>query len=166
MNVPRTIETAMAAVLREHAEIGENVVIRAFQSLASDGSWNINKDRKFPCLDIRCSPPSIMDGQCQSYAECHILCATKIDDDKDHETLSALYEETQACADRLFSQFRKRTDGAELSQLKADLAADLGTDFEFSALIYGEPIAPSMSETGINTIGIRLRVVFIRKDFI
>ncbi len=166
MNVPRTIETAIAAVLREHAELGENVVIRAWQSLASDGSWNKNRDRQFPCLDVRCAPPTIMEGQCESVAECSILCATKVDDDKDHETISALYGEVQAAVDRMFSQFRKRADGAELAKFKAALSDDLGANFAFGGILYGEPIAPSMSDSGINTIGIRVRVIFIRKDFI
>jgi len=166
MNIPRSIEVSVSAILREYAELGPGVVIRAWQSIQADGSVDEKKDREFPMVDVRCSPPSIMDGQCQCAAECSVLFATKTDDDKNHEQISALYAAGQGCVDRLFSQFRKHTDGAELSKLKSDLAADLGADFEFSALIYGEPIAPSMSETGINTIGIRLRVVFIRKDFI
>ena len=165
MNVPRTIETAMAAVLREHAEIGENVVIRAFQSLSSDGSWNKNRDRQFPCLDVRCAPPTIMEGQCESVAECSILCATKIDENKDHETLSAIYGEVQSCTDRMFSQFCKRSDGTELAKFKAAMGGDLGSNFVFSGLLYGEPIAP-YTDGGVSVIGVRLRVIFIRKDFI
>ena len=165
MNIPKAIEIAFCDVMRQHSQLGEGVVLRAFQALDADGSWTATGDRKFPCVDVRCAPATVTEGQCTCFAECSILFCSKIDDDRNHATISGLYEAGQATIDAMFSQARKRSDGAELSQFKADLSSALGTDFEFSGLLMSDPVAP-YTEAGISIIGLRVRVVFIRKDFI
>jgi hypothetical protein len=165
MNIPRAIETAFCEVLRARAEIGAGTVLRSWQSLNADAAWTENKDRKFPCVDVRCSPPAHPDAMPNGSAECALLFCSKIDDDRTHAKVSELYEAGQSILDAMFSQFRKRTDGEELTQFKASLAESLGDDFEFSAIQWGDPVAP-YTDAGISIIGLRVRVVFIRKNYI
>lgn len=169
MNVPKAIELVMAETIRKYAEMGEDVTIRAWQSLAADGSWQDNPDRKFPMIDVRCSPPQSDDNQSTFQVPCAILFGTKTDDDKDHAFISAMYEAGQGLCDTLFSQFRSGTftgTGKEeivyfLSRVESEAGAD---NFQFGGFSFGEGLAPA-DDSGINMIGITLITHYARSDF-
>jgi hypothetical protein len=165
MNEPKAIEAAVASVIREYAVIGASTHVRTWQSIRHDGSWDAETDREFPLVDIRVTPPIVEDGQCNLIAECAVRCATKTDDDADHAAVSELYAEVKAAVDRMFGQFRRRTDGPELARLKADMSLALGADFEFSGLTWGAGIAP-YNDGGLSVIGFHIQVRYIRKDFV
>lgn len=164
MNVAKAIELAYAAVVREYAELGKSTLIRAWQSLAVDGSWDETKDRDFPVVDIRCGPPKPEQSQATMMADVALLCGTKTDDDKDHAVISALYEAVQDVCDKLYAQFQTGTDGAELTTFKASLEALLApTTFHFSGLTFGET-QPPYNDRGVNMIGITMGVHYGRPD--
>jgi hypothetical protein len=176
MNVPKAIELAMAETIRKYAEMGEGVTIRAWQSLASDGSWKKDPDRTFPMIDVRCGPPKTDDNQSTRSVECSILMGTKTDDDKDHAFISDMYEAVQGVCDDLFSQFRTETTnvytGAEISYFLAGVKNDpnggaeraSAASFEFGGFTFGDGLSPA-DDGGINMIGITLVIHFGRSDF-
>lgn len=165
MNVAKAVEKAIAAVLRNYAELGADVVVRTYRALDFDGSWDATKDRQFPLVDVRCAYPVVTEGQCTTYAECAIRYATKTDDDPKHAVFCELEDAVVAAIERMFNQFRTKTDGDEMTQFKADLAADLGGNFEYSGLTWGEGGEPSSGD-GINMGTVKIRVNYVRKDFI
>jgi len=170
MNVPKAIELAMAETIRKYAEMGEDVTIRAWQSLASDGSWKENPDRTFPMIDVRCSPPQTDDNQSTLQVQCSILMGTKTDDDKDHAFISAMYEAVQGACDNMFSQFRTTTGltytaDTEISDFLDSVIVNAGADaFQFGGLTFGEGLAPA-DDGGINMIGITMVIHYSRSDF-
>lgn len=164
MNVPKAIELAFAASFRTYAELGEGVTIRAWQSLAVDGSWDAAKDRAFPVVAITCGTPRYNDDQCTLYCDCIILCGTKTDDDLDHSKWAALYGSVQEVADRLFAQF-KGTSGEELDAFKAAVQAECGAAFNgVAGLQFVDGMDPQDFD-GINMGGIVVRVHYSRNDY-
>jgi len=170
MNVTKAIELAVAETIRKFAEMGEDVTIRAWQSLASDGSWKKDPDRKFPLIDVRCSPPKTDDNESTLQVECAILMGTNTDDDKDHAFISAMYEAVQGVCDNLFSQFRTTagdtyTADTEIYDFLASVLANTSADaFQFGGFTFGDGLAPA-DDGGINMIGITLIVHYGRSDF-
>jgi len=170
MNVSKAIELAMAETIRKYAEMGEDVTIRAWQSLASDGSWLEHPDRVFPMIDVRCGPPRTDDNQSTLAVECSILMGTKTDDDKDHAFISAMYEAVQGVCDNMFSQFRTTagstyTADTELYDFLDRVVTEAGASaFEFGGLTFGDGLSPA-DDGGINMIGITMVIHFGRSDF-
>jgi hypothetical protein len=166
MNVPKAIELAMAEMIRNEAEMGEGVVIRAWQSLAADGSWKENPDRYFPMVDVRCSPPRTDDNQATLNVECSILMGTKTDDDKNHEFISGMFDAIQEVCDTLFSQFKNgQTTTDPLKTFLADVIAETTADkFQFGGFTFGEGLSPT-DEGGVNMIGISMIVHYGRSDY-
>jgi hypothetical protein len=144
------------------------VTVRAWQSLEADGSWKENTDRSFPMVDVRCSPPQGDDNQSTLQVQCAILFGTKVDDDKSHAFIAAMYEAGQGMCDNLFSQFRSGTyDGDEIKFFldKVDEALESeSVDFKFGGFTFGEGLSPS-DDSGVNMIGITLIVHYGRSDF-
>jgi hypothetical protein len=170
MNVPKSIELAMAEIIRKYAEIGKGVTVRAWQSLASDGSWKENPDRTFPMIDVRCSSPKTDDNESTLQVECAVLMGAKTDDDKDHAFISAMYEAVQGVCDNLFSQFRTTTGSTyaantEIYDFLASIIANAGADaFTFGGLTFGEGLSPA-DDGGTNMIGITMVIHYSRSDF-
>ena len=166
MNMTKAIELALAETIRKYAELGDGVVVRAWQSLEADGSWKENPDRSFPMIDVRCSPPKVEDNQATSIVECAILMGTKTDDDKSHAFISSMYESVQGMCDTLFSQFRSGVyTGDEIAYFLARVIAETSADaFQFGGLTFGDGLAPA-DDGGINMIGITLIVHYGRSDF-
>jgi len=169
MNTTKAIELAMAETLRKYARMGAAVTIRAWQSLEADGSWKENPDRKFPLIDVRCSPPGHDDNQSTLQVQCAILMGTNTDDDKSHAFIAGMYEAVQGVCDTLFAQFRTGVftgDGKEeiayfLARVVAETSADA---FQFGGLTFGDGLAPA-DDNGINMIGITMIVHYGRSDF-
>ena len=166
MNTTKAIELAMAETLRKYAQMGEDVTIRAWQSLAADGSWKTNPDRKFPMIDVRCSPPGHDDNESTLQVECRIMMGTNTDDDKSHAFISNMYEDVQDVCDTLFSQYKTGVfTGEELAYFLARVLAETSSDaFQFGGLTFGEGLAPA-DDGGINMIGITMIVHYGRSDF-
>ena len=166
MNTTKAIELAMSETIRKYAQLGEAVTIRAWQSLEADGSWEENKDRTFPMIDVRCSPPKTDDNESTQQVECAILFGTKTDDDKSHAFVSAMYEAGQGVCDTLFSQFRSGVfTGDEIAYFLAKVVAETSSDaFQFGGFTFGDGLSPA-DDGGVNMIGITLIVHFGRSDF-
>ena len=164
MNVARAIEIALAKVLREHADLGADVLIRPYQSLKFDGSWDENKDRFFPLVAIECQPPQVNDDAATCFCDCKILCGSNTNDDRSHEFIAGLYGEIQRVIDLLLSQ-SKGTTGAELSDFSATLSLELGSDFNGVGGFEMVAPIPPYDNNGINMIGITLRTHYTRKDY-
>ena len=166
MNTTKAIELAMAETLRKYAEMGAAVVVRAWQSLESDGSWDEKTDREFPMIDVRCSPPAHDDNESTLQVECRIIMGTKTDDDKNHAFISNMYEDVQDVCDTLFAQYRTGVfTGTELAYFLARVVAETSDDaFQFGGLTFGDGLAPA-DDGGINMIGITLVVHYGRSDF-
>ena len=166
MNTTKAIELAMAETLRKYARMGAAVVIRAWQSLEADGSWKENPDRKFPLIDVRCSPPGHDDNESTLQVQCAILMGTKTDDDLSHAFISSMYEAVQGVCDTLFAQYKTRVfTGEELAYFLARVVAETSTDaFQFGGLTFGDGLAPA-DDNGINMIGITMIVHYGRSDF-
>ena len=165
MNIPKAIELAFAAVLRQYAELGKDVLVRAWQSLSDDPNWDANVDRQFPIVDCRCSPPQVDQTQSTMSVEVKLLCGTKGEDDKDHAIISAIYEAVSDLCDTLFSQFKNQQFGAdEIKAFLASLNANLDpTVFQFGGFTYGMGHPPA-NIGGINMIGITMVVHYGRPD--
>lgn len=165
MNIPKAVELGFADIIRD-AEIGEGVVIRAWQSLSADGSWSETPDREFPMIDIRCSPPRSDDNQATLNVECAITMATKTDDDKDHLFISNMYDAVQEVCNNLFKAFRtgSKTDEPLATFLAAIQNEVASAEFDFGGLTFGEGVAP-FDDNGANAIGINMVVHYSRSDF-
>jgi len=166
MNTTKAIELAMAETLRKYAQMGEDVTIRAWQSLEADGSWKKYPDRKFPMIDVRCAPPRTDDNESTLQVECRIMMGTKTDDDKNHAFISNMYEDVQAVCDTLFAQYKTGIfTGEELAYFLARVVVETSTDaFQFGGLTFGDGLAP-VDDSGTNTIGITMIVHYGRSDF-
>ena len=166
MNTTKAIELAMAETIRKYAQMGEGVTIRAWQSLEADGSWKENPDRRFPMIDVRCSPSKTDDNESTLQVECAILMGTNTDDDKSHAFISNMYEAVQGVCDTMFSQFRSGVfTGEEIAYFLAKIVEDTSSDaFQFGGLTFGDGLAPS-DDGGINMIGITMIVHYGRSDF-
>lgn len=170
MNIAKALEIAFAHVIRAYGEIGAGVTIRCWQTLRADGSWNAAKDRDFPVIDVRCSPPAPDESaESTAIAECAVLCGTKAADDKDHAAISALYAGTQDAMDRLYAGFRGNATHAPvyaafLAKLTDAMGATDAALFSFGGLTFGGGTAP-YDDDGVNMIGLTMRVHFSRSDF-
>lgn len=167
MNTPKAIEIAIGTVIREFADLPQGVTIRTWQDLTSDATWDAAKDRTFPLIDIRCSPPKTDETQATLAADCAILIGTMASDDKSHAVISQIYEETQAVLDRLFSQFRRN-----VSEDENELGRFLGlmeenTDegaFQFGGFTFSGSLT-AYEDGNANMMGITLTVHYGRADF-
>ncbi len=160
MNIPRTLETAVATAIRQQA-IGAQTVIRCWHVLRNDYRWNPATDRVMPCIDIRCAPPVPGEQVGTFAASISIIIATKTEDDKDHTQIAANEEGAQTAVDTLYGQSRKRSGAAWIafaSAFNSECApAVLG------GLTIGTPSEPSEAD-GINTVGINLTAHYSRPD--
>lgn len=164
MNVPKAFERAFAAVIRAHAELGEGVTIRCWQSLADEnGGWTKEKDRSMPFVDVRSGTPQFDDNDRTQFCETTVLCGTKVDDDMDHAAVSSLYGAVQVALDKLLGQDFKHTDGDELTLFKSVLTNDLGADFHFGGF-KGFAGAPPYDDGGVSILGCGFRLDYSRAD--
>jgi hypothetical protein len=166
MNVSKAVELAFAEAIRDNAEMGEGVTVRAWQSLESDGSWKKYPDRAFPMVDVRCSPPRTSEMQGGREVECAILIGTKTDDDKSHAFVSQMYDEIQKVCDDLFADFRRADETSEpLKTWLATVEDNVESGgFGFGGFTFGEGLSP-MDDGGVNMIGITMVVHYSKTGF-
>ena len=167
MNAAKAIELCYARTMRKYAELGEGVVIRPWQSLRDD-EWHTDDakgDRRFPCLDIRCSPPADREDAGIFFdTPCFMTCAHKADADKDHALISAMFEEVERVALLLFAQWWNQSlVDNQFAYWAGQWTKELGATFSLGGITNGEPQQPA-EEDNLLTIGLSQIVAFSRTD--
>ena len=168
MNAAKAIELCYARTLRKYAELGANVKIRPWQSLRDDGSWKHTAkegDRRFPCVDIRCAPPSGREDTGVNFdGTCIITCAHIADEDKDHALTSAMFEEVEKVLLRIFAQWwQNDATGAERAYWDAQWADLLGANYALNGITNGEPVPPDDGDN-LLMIGASQIISYTRAD--
>lgn len=166
MNVAKAIELAFAQVMRKYCTLGDGTVIRAWQSLNADGSFDPKKDRQFPCIDIRCGPPETDEVQATLQSDCTMMIFTKVDDDQLHSVHSDIQSEIERVLSAMFSQFRKRTlTSPEIADFIASLNSNLpAASFGFDALAWVKGERP-FDESGLNAGSYGMAVKWNNPEF-
>lgn len=167
MNVPKAAEIAVALVLRQYAEMLPGTTLRPWQSLNDESSnWDAEKDRTFPQVDIRFSPIRHSEDQHTMETSGQIMCGTYTDADRDHNAVSQLFEGVERVLNTIFFQFLSGAteDIEELTTFQESLTTQLGEDFSFGGLEWGEPMPP-FDDKGVNAIGHTFILNFARKDY-
>ena len=151
-NAPKAIELAIYETIRAFATVGDDVSFRPWQSLAAavtDGDYS----RKYPCIDIRCAPPSTDDNGITKNCAAVIICGTTVAEDESHADVNKLYEAIQGICDTLYYQ-DKSTTGAELTAFKASLTA-YAPLLTFGGFTFSDGLAP-YDDDGTSMIGVTL----------
>ncbi|MCK9326657.1 MAG: hypothetical protein M0P69_14295 [Bacteroidales bacterium] len=164
MNDAKSIELAFAQTIRQFAQIGSETKMRVFQSMDFEGDLDTSQGRSFPVLSVSASPPQSEDNQSTMFCDISLICATKVDDDRNHSYLSDMYGEVQKLMNKIYSQFRYG-DGEEYCFLNDRIVehstAEINTPV---SLTWGDSLAPA-EDQGLNVIGIGVRVHYGRSDF-
>jgi len=132
VNAAKAIELALASIVRTYCQLGGKVRVIPWQTPASDSNVDPNKAEdgadarpltaRFPCIDIRATPPVNDEGNPYTYfCDVALLCCNTAPDDADHATISGLFGEVQELCEKLREQ-QLGTEGAELAALKASIA--------------------------------------------
>ena len=159
MNVPKAIETAVAQMVRKYAEVGADTVIRPFQNLNFDGSWDATVDREYPVVDIRFAPERTDETQATFVCEGTVLIGTLVQDDKSHEEMGRIYAEVHGVLRDIFRGFRDEIDAAKYDEFKALVETDVGGTFGIGGITFGDPMAP-YDAGNANMIGIGFNIHF------
>jgi hypothetical protein len=165
MNAAKAIELSLSAVLLEHANLPEAVMIRCWQTLDADPKWSRDNDRYFPLVELR-AQPAVMDANERTMrAPCSIMVATKTEDDPSHEEVSDLYTKVENAIYGMYGQFMGAGSGAILSTYLAELASrTVAGQFNFAGLTLSDAIIP-FDDNGVNAIGMQLTTHYTREDF-
>jgi len=167
MNIAKAIEIAIAGTIKQYGQIGQNTLVRPWQSLGSQYGFDTQSedgDRYFPCVDIRCGSAALDEDQSTWTSTAPIIICTKTEDDNDHADASRIYEAVKTVTDSLFKQFRSGVDGDELTYFKAQLTDRAGSAFHWGGLSYAEGSAPAADDS-LNMIDIVLVIYHSRTDF-
>jgi hypothetical protein len=165
VNVPKAIELSLAKVLTEHADLDPGVFVRCWQTLTNEPEWTVENDRRFPLIELRCSPATIDDNERTLMVPCVILCATKTEDDASHDQISKLYEDVEQCIYRLYGQFIQGASGDEQTLFNSEMAAKTtATDYNFGGFTISDALAPG-DDNGVNVIGMTLVTHYSRGGF-
>lgn len=165
MNIAKAIETAIATVIRNHADLPEGVTIRAWQSLDYDATFNAAEDRTFPLIEVRASPPRTDENQSTLAIETVIVIGTQNNDDKTHSVISDIYGEVQSVLDTMFATFRTGNLSSAFTEFENQMApAYAAGRFNFGGFTYGAPLAP-FEDRGAVMLGITLNTHYSRNDF-
>lgn len=163
MNVPKAIESAIITQLREYG-VGDKTLIRSWRNLRIDPRWDKSKDRAFPCIDVRSSPPSMKDGNNSLEIDTQIIIYTSCADDKDHAMLNSIEEAVQECLDSMIAQHRAGTTGSAYSAFESEIEASC-QGLSVGGIYFGEPTAPDEDGAGHYTVAISLITAYSRSDF-
>ena len=163
MNEAKGIEIALYNVLRQYAKLGAATTVRAWQSLRTDSKWSEEKDRSFPVVDIRCSPPRTNADQHTMSSNVSIQIGTQAEEDRDHAIVSKLYGEVKAVLDSLMKQFFT-SEAEELTLFKTTLASEIGSDFSFGGVEFGDPQEP-FDDAGYLILSVGFVVHHSRTDY-
>jgi len=156
VNIPKAIEVALAGILRG-TELGSGVVVRSWQAMRRDGSWDADVDREFPLVDIRFAPERTNEDQATMVSEGVLLCATTAEDDRDHAIVSALYEAVHDVLRGIWLAFMTDTGTAYTGFVAAVEAEEPG--FQIGGVTFSDP-TPPYDDGGANMIGVGFAVHF------
>lgn len=159
MNAPKSLELAMLNIVRQHCELGDNVLVRAWQSLNEDGAFDPESDRAFPCLDIRFSAPRYNDDQVTLVCLGQLTAMTYGEDDVTHQDASEIFNSAYATALAIFRGACEGTD-TELYDALISYVAELDDGAINIGGITLEDGIPPADDTGLNVIGIGIGVHF------
>ena len=101
MNAPKIIELAITAVLQKHAELGAEVSVRPWRSLASTKT---DQSRVLPCVDIRFASAQHNEDQATQTCAGTIEIRTAGADDADHSLAAAIEESVRDTLESLYDQ--------------------------------------------------------------
>ena len=163
-NIPAALERAMSATLREYANLGAGVKLRAFQSLIDDPAVDQDGSKYWPCVDIRVAPPVTDENQATLHCDIAMLCGTYNEDDRQHTALRGLYEAVQSVCDRIFDEFQGwyHAGGTTVKDwFETAVNAELDRAINIGGYTFGEGMAP-YDDGGVNMIGITFRVHYTR----
>jgi len=93
-----------------------------------------------------------------------IQIGTQAEDDRDHAIVSKLYAEVKAVLDSLMKQFLTQTDAEELTLFKATLASEIGANFAFGGVEFGDPQEP-FDDAGYLILAVGFVVHHSRTDY-
>ena len=165
MNIPRTIETAIAEALRGFG-IGDVTLIRCWHGLTGDYKWASETDRTMPCIDVRCGPPKTSEeNRVTQSVTAEIVICTDAHDDMDHAQMCGYEEAVQGALDTLYLQFYNGQGGDLLNAFQTIITTDCPVIPAIADLVQGEPVTP-YNDDGISKIGLSLIVHFARTDFL
>jgi len=167
VNIPKKFEGALLYVLKQCAK-NKLPRIRTWQNISADAGWTPTNDRVFPVIDIRCaSPVTNEDDGVTQLSNIALLVATNVNDDADHKANSAYYEEVQTILDSLYSQFRKKTPGAERNKFDEYLLSVVVKDEPVISIGGFEHGASTMpyEESGAYFTGLNWIIHFSRSDY-
>ncbi len=153
INIPDAFEKATATMIRKYAEIGPGVTIRCWQSLRFDGSWDSEKDKTCPYIDIRFAPEAVDDTQSTAVCNGGIGMATKTSDDRDHAAIKALYMAVHQVLRDIFKEFMARTTDGKYDEFVALVKDFTDGEVEHVSVRFTEPEPPS-DDGGDNVISI------------
>jgi hypothetical protein len=166
MNESKAIESAMARMIRQHADIGEGVSIRAFRALSEDAVTDMTHpdgDRATRIIDVRCSLPSYDAGQHAYAVSCEIGIQTQADDDRDHSALAAIEQGVFGLAIAMHREQFKATRPLE-TEFIAMVLADAGAGIVYGGLVLPEGQPTPQTDGNFNTTGFIVSFRFVRSD--
>lgn len=165
MNISAAIEKSISSVIRDFCDLPEKTVIRAWQNLEHDATWDLENDRTFPMIEVRCSPPRVNENQSTLYVDCAILIATAAADDRNHSVIRDMFTDVLDVTDALFAQRPGRPSGPEIQAFTSEMSANVPpSHFALGGISYGDS-QPPFDDRGINMIGISLVIHYTRDDF-
>lgn len=166
MNVPKAIELAMRKVIRDNAEVGAGVTIRAWQTLKADSTWDESIGRVFPMIALICSPPRMGEKESSLVTECIVLMGTNADDDRDHAFISNMYDEIDNVCSNMIAKYHALTYDAEPLKTFIETVQDKAgeTKFRFGGITFIDGMSP-YDDGGINITGFSMEISYSRDDF-
>lgn len=165
MNIPKTIETAIATILRDNG-IGDVTLIRCWHVLDGDYKWNAVVDRAFPCVEVRCTAPRTSEeNRVTQNVSVELKICTNGEDDRSHLEICQYEDSVQGTIDLLYAQFANGQGGALLETFKSIVLTDCEVIPAIADIVLGEP-TPPYNEDGINVVGLNVMVYFARTDFL
>ena len=159
MNAPKSLELAMLNIVRQHCELGDDVLVRPWQSLNEDGAFDPESDRVFPCLDIRFAAPRYNEDQVTLVCLGQITAMTYAEDDVNHQAASELFDSAYAAALKVFRGACGEGDTELYDALVAYVAEIDDGAINIGGITLEDGIPPA-DDTGLNAIGVGIGVHF------
>jgi hypothetical protein len=159
MNTSKALELSMYNIIRQHCELGDDVLVRPWQSLNEDGAFDREDDRHFPCLDVRFTAPRYNEDQVTLVCIGRIDAYTKTEDDLNHQAVSELFDSMHAAVVKIFRGACGGEDTELYDALVAEVAALDDGEINIGGITLEDGMPPS-DDGGLNVIGIGMGVHF------
>lgn len=163
MTITQAIERAFKTLFQQF-NIGAETTVRCWHALEADQSWDSDDDRKFPCIDIRCSCPITDENKVTLSAVCSFDIWTNPKDDRSHKQIHDIEEAVQLALDTLYSQFRVDS-GSEWITFQTDVITDFPQIAIIGGLDFQSGTEPTSDDMGKNRVGLSMAVHYSRGDY-